>query len=86
MPLAMAEGFKDLADTEEAVREMREAQDGGVLATAEEQAELEAALVEDEVVAAPAPAVAGVGDVEVVVTGGDGSSRSQAMEITEFAS
>ena len=86
MPLAMTEGFHDLADTVEALREMREAQGGGVLATAEEQRELEAALVEDEAVAAPAPAVAGVGDVEVVVTGGDGSSRSQAMEITELAS
>ena len=40
----MTEGFKDLADTVEAVREMREAQAGGVLATAEEQEELEAAL------------------------------------------
>ena len=46
-PLTMTEGFKDLADTVEAVREMREAQDGGVLVTAEEQEELEAAL-EDE--------------------------------------
>ena len=46
-PLTMTEGFKDLADTVEAVREMREAQAGGVLATVEEQEELEAAL-EDE--------------------------------------
>ena len=47
MPLDIYEGFKYLADTVEAVREMREAQHGGVLATAEEQGDLEAAL-EDE--------------------------------------
>ena len=46
-PLKWNEGFDYLADTVEAVREMREAQDGGVLVTAEEQGELEAAL-EDE--------------------------------------
>ena len=46
-PLTMTEGFKDLTDTVEAVREMREAQAGGVLATVEEQEELEAALEEE---------------------------------------
>ena len=44
----MTEGFKNLADTVEAVREMREAGDeGGVLANAEEEEEWEGAL-EDE--------------------------------------
>ena len=43
-PLRKDEGFRDLADTVEAVREMREAEGGGVPATPAEMAELEAAL------------------------------------------
>ena len=46
-PLKVTEGFNSLPDTDEALREMREAEGGGVLATAAEQEELEAAL-EDE--------------------------------------
>ena len=45
----MDEGFRDLDDTVEAVREMREAEAGGVPATPAEMAELEAALGGDEV-------------------------------------
>ena len=67
MPLDIYEGFKYLADTVEAVREMREAQHGGVLATAEEQGELEAAL-EDE--AAGGGGGGGGGE------GGDGAGTS----------
>ena len=44
LPLRMDEGFRDLDDTVEAVREMREAEGGGVAATTAEMAELEAAL------------------------------------------
>ena len=47
-PLRKDEGFMDLDDTVEAVREMREAEGGGVPATPAEMAELEAALGEDE--------------------------------------
>ena len=59
----MIEGFKDLADTVEALREMREAEAGGVPATAVELAELEAAL-EDE-------AGDGAGEVEQTATAAD---------------
>ena len=39
-------GFDKLADTVEAVRELKESQEGGTLATAEEQAELETVLAQ----------------------------------------
>jgi hypothetical protein len=83
----MEEGFFTVEDAAEALRELRAAEMGGVLATAEEQAELEAALddaLDDALEAAQAGGGGGGGG-----GGGDGagpSNQAATMEDVEVLS
>ena len=75
--LTIEEGFATYEDAAEALREMREAQAGGVEATIEEQRELEAAVAELEAQEAAGPSSATGGG-----RGGGGAGPESPIDLT----